>query len=116
MGLIALEGIEFFAYHGFYKEERKIGNKYSIDIIVEANIDKAAVEDNLQVTVNYENLYKIARQAMEEQTKLLEHIAQRIIELTYVQYPLIDSVTVSVSKFNPPIGGVCQRARVTLKK
>jgi dihydroneopterin aldolase len=116
MGIITLEGIEFFAYHGYYEEERTIGNKYSIDITVEADLEEAAREDNLKATINYGKLYQIIREVMEEPSKLLEHIAQRVITKTYEKYPDIDSVEVSVSKFNPPIGGVCHRAKVTLKR
>ena len=35
MGQIALEGMEFFAFHGYYDEEQKIGNKYGIDLYIE---------------------------------------------------------------------------------
>jgi 7,8-dihydroneopterin aldolase/epimerase/oxygenase len=116
MGVISLEGIEFFAYHGYYKEERKIGNKYAIDIIVEADLTEAAKTDSLKVTINYEKLYQIALSAMEQQSKLLEHIAERIIERVYEHFPGVMAVEVSVSKFNPPVGGVCHRAKVTLRR
>ena len=31
MGKVALEGIEFFSYHGYYEEEQKLGNKYEVN-------------------------------------------------------------------------------------
>jgi dihydroneopterin aldolase len=114
MGIISLEGIEFFAYHGYYQEERTIGNKYSIDIVIEADLEEAARTDDLKTTINYEKLYQVARTAMEEQSKLLEHVAKRIIQLAYERFPHIHSIQVSVSKYNPPVGGVCHRAKVTL--
>ena len=87
-----------------------------MDIVVEADLDSAAENDTLKDTVNYGKLYQIAREVMEEPSKLLEHIAQRVITRTYEKYPNVASVEVSVSKYNPPVGGVCHRARVTLKK
>jgi 7,8-dihydroneopterin aldolase/epimerase/oxygenase len=116
MAIISLEGAEFFAYHGFYEEERKIGNKYSIDISVSAEVASAAAEDRLEQTVNYEGLYAIVRQEMQVPSHLLEHIAYRIIEQTYATYPHIEWVEVKVSKYNPPIGGVCHRAVITIRK
>jgi 7,8-dihydroneopterin aldolase/epimerase/oxygenase len=116
MGIIALEGIEFFAYHGFYSEEQKVGNKYSVDIEVESNIEQAADNDNLSDTVNYELLYKIAKKEMKKPGKLLEHVANRIIEQIFTSYPGVDKVKVAVSKFNPPIGGICNKAKVTIEK
>jgi dihydroneopterin aldolase len=116
MAIIALEGAEFFAYHGFYAEERKIGNKYRIDISVSTDVSLASADDNLKETVNYEDLYAIISQQIQIPSQLLEHIAHRIIEETYKKYPHIEWVEVSVSKFNPPIGGVCHRAIITIRK
>ncbi len=116
MGTIALEGLEFFSYHGFYDEEQKIGNKYAVDIIVTADFSEAARRDRLSATVNYEALYTITAGVMLRPARLLEHIAHSIIVEVREQYPDVETVEVSVSKFNPPIGGVCHRAKITLKE
>ncbi len=115
MGFITLEGLEFFAYHGFYEEEQKVGNKYSVDITVETGLRKAAEEDKLSETVNYEDLYRIAAVVMSRKSRLLEHIAFQIIEDIRSLYPFVLKVVVSVSKYNPPIGGVCNKAKITLE-
>jgi dihydroneopterin aldolase len=115
MGTIALEGLEFFSYHGFYAEEQKIGNKYSVDIVVTTDFSEAAYRDRLSATVNYEDLYRITAGVMQRSARLLEHIAHQIIQDIRAKYPDLLSIEVSVSKFNPPIGGVCHRAKITLK-
>ncbi|WP_026995336.1 dihydroneopterin aldolase [Flectobacillus major] len=115
MGTISLEGLEFFAYHGFYEEERKMGNRYQIDIQITTDFSEAAEKDQLKATVNYVDLYNIIAEVMKIKAKLLEHIGQLIIEKVREVYPNIDEVQVTVSKFNPPIGGVCTRAKVTLQ-
>lgn len=115
MGTITLEGLEFFAYHGFYDEEQRIGNKYAVDLIVTTDLSEAARQDKLSATVDYGELYKITLGVMQRPARLLEHIAHSIIQDIRFQYPDIAAVEVSVSKFNPPIGGVCHRARITLK-
>ncbi|MFY7908139.1 MAG: dihydroneopterin aldolase [Emticicia sp.] len=114
MGVISLEGLEFFAYHGYYDEEQKIGSKFSIDIEITTDLSRAAQEDKLKFTVNYEDVYKIVADVMKEKHRLLEHIAYKIIEVIKLQFPHIESVTVNVSKFNPPLGGICHRSRVTI--
>jgi dihydroneopterin aldolase len=112
---VALEGMEFFAYHGFYKEEQRIGNKYSVDLKIETDFSKAANEDDLSGTINYETLYNLVKQEMLHPNKLLESIGQKISKAVLDEFSEVMTVEVSVSKFNPPIGGVCARARVTLK-
>ncbi|UBM58307.1 dihydroneopterin aldolase [Marinilongibacter aquaticus] len=112
MGLISLEGMEFFAYHGFYDEEQKIGNKYSIDLSIETDLQEAASTDLLKNTINYEELYQLVLHVMQHKHRLLEHVGHQIIERIKGTYQGVEKVTVSVSKYNPPIGGICERARV----
>ncbi len=116
MDIVALEGLEFFAYHGYYQEEQKVGNKYAVDIKVMADFQKAAVHDILSETVNYENLYTIIRDEMKISSKLLENIGARVIKAVFMKFEHVNKIEVSISKFNPPIGGVCNRARITMKR
>ncbi|MFN8356362.1 MAG: dihydroneopterin aldolase [Spirosomataceae bacterium] len=115
MGTISLLGLEFFSYHGFYEAERIIGNKYAVDVTIQVDFEQAAIDDKLSETVNYEKVYKIVASVMGQSHKLLEHIAYHIIRQIRERYPQVESVEVSVSKFNPPVGGVCERARVHMK-
>ncbi len=114
MAKIALEGVEFFAYHGVYDEEQKIGNKYSIDVVIEADVSEAAQYDRLRDTINYEKVYRIIAEVMQKRARLLEHIAYQIIERIRIEYATVQSIEVSVSKYNPPVGGVCLRSKITL--
>ncbi|GAA4375659.1 dihydroneopterin aldolase [Hymenobacter koreensis] len=116
MGQISLEGLEFFAFHGYYDEEQKIGNKYGVDLKVRTNLYRAGSTDKLPETVNYEVLYKLVFEEMQAPARLLEHLAHRIIDRVMHELPHVRRVEVSVSKFNPPLGGICHRARVTLKR
>lgn len=115
-GKITLEGMEFFAHHGYYQEEQKIGNKFAVDITVVTDLSDAAEHDVLEETIDYESLYKIIRHVMSEPTKLLEHLGKRIIDTVFEEFSQVSSVEVKVSKYNPPVGGICQRASVSLKE
>ena len=116
IGEISLEGMEFFAYHGFYSEERKIGNKYGIDIYITANVGDSPQNDDLTKTIDYEKIYKAIKKEVEIPTKLLETIAHRISTTIFNDFEQALSVKVSVSKFNPPVGGICQKAKVSIEK
>ena len=115
-GKITLEGMEFFAHHGIYKEEQKIGNKFCVDMTVSTDLSDAAEHDDIRDTVNYESLYLIIVHEMNEPTKLLEHIGKRIIDAVFLKFPVIYQIEVKISKYNPPVGGICHSASVTLSE
>ena len=61
--------MEFHAFHGFYPEEQIIGCKYSVDLELTLDATHAALNDELQGTINYEIVYKIVRREMEINSK-----------------------------------------------
>ena len=113
---VALIGAEFFAYHGFYEEERRIGNKYIVDIKIQTEFTSSIDDDDLAKTVDYEQLYSILRFEMDVPSKLLEHVAGRILHAVYQQFPFIQRLEIGIAKQNPPIGGICKESRITLVK
>jgi len=102
---ISLHGAEFFAYHGFYQEEQKLGNKFIIDIEVSFMPVGDLKEDELSNTVDYEQLYAIVAEQMANTRKLIETVAQSIADGVKERYPLAASVRVSLKKLNPPLKG-----------
>ena len=116
MGQIALEGMEFFAFHGYYDEEQKIGNKYGVDLYIDTDLHAAGSSDQLSETVNYEVLYRVVREEMMAPARLLEHLGHRVLDRVLEEFPYVQGVRVCVSKFNPPLGGICHRARITLER
>lgn len=115
MGKVSLEGMEFYARHGYYEEERIIGNKYSVDVVLDVDFTEAALDDKLEGTVNYENVYEIVREVMSIDANLLEHLAGKMIKALKQNFPRVNRVEVKISKYNPPIKGLCERATVTLQ-
>jgi dihydroneopterin aldolase len=115
MGKVALEGMEFYARHGYYEEERIIGNKYSVDIVLDLDFTSAALDDKLEGTVDYEKVYEIVQEVMSIDAKLLEHLAGKMIKAIKENFTQIKSVEVNISKYNPPIKGLCKRAVVTME-
>tara|TARA_Y100001972_G_C7663765_1_gene335154 strand:+ start:3634 stop:3984 length:351 start_codon:yes stop_codon:yes gene_type:complete len=114
MGKVMLEGMEFYARHGYYEEERIIGNKYSVDVEMELDFNEAVEEDKLEGTVNYEKVYAMVAEVMSIDAILLEHLAGKIIKRIKSKFPHVQEVKVRVSKYNPPVKGLCQKATVEL--
>ena len=115
-GKVALEGLEFHAYHGVYPHERSSGNKFEVDVIVDTEFSESAFQDDLSGTINYEELYGIVNDEMAKPSKLLETVGHAIAKKTLDSFSAAKAVEVKISKFNPPIGGVCKKATVTVNK
>ncbi len=114
-GEVALTGMEFYARHGYYEEERKIGNKYTVDIFMTLDMTNAVEADKLEGTVDYEKVYEIIADVMNVDTNLLEHLAGKVIKKVKSTFQSVEAVKVKVSKHNPPIKGLCKMATVTLE-
>lgn len=112
MALIALEGMHFYAYHGVYEEERRIGGEYTVDVTLNVDVAQAAISDDLQRTVNYETVYLICEAAMRRPSKLIENVAERIALQLKHQFGYIKEMSIVIRKKNPPLGGPVDCAMV----
>ncbi|HLT08511.1 MAG TPA: dihydroneopterin aldolase [Cyclobacteriaceae bacterium] len=106
MGRVSLEGIEFHAYHGVFSEEKKLGNRFTVDIHVETDFKKGMLHDDLKSTVDYVRLYQIAQNHMKVPVRLLEHLAHLMIQDILAAYPNLVKIQVIIKKHNPALGGV----------
>jgi dihydroneopterin aldolase len=116
MGLIQIEGMEFYAFHGHFKEEQIVGNKFLIDVTIETDMEKPMESDNLKDAVNYQLAYEVVKQEMQKKSHLLEHIAGRILNSLYTEIEGIKKATVKVSKMNPPVGGRANSVSVIVSR
>ncbi|HBC05661.1 MAG TPA: dihydroneopterin aldolase [Aequorivita sp.] len=116
MGTIRLKNIKIYAFHGCLLEEGQIGSDYLVNLSVKADLKNASDTDNLADTVDYVLLQKIVVEEMELRSKLLEHVAKRIIDSIFLKVEMVTHVKVSVAKKNPPIGGDVAEVSVTMKR
>ncbi len=116
MGIIKVENIRVYAYHGCLNEETMIGSDYRVDVSVEADLEKSSVTDALNDTVDYVTLNAIVVEEMAVPAKLLEAVAKRIMDRVFESCETVGSVSVSVSKINPPIGGDVEKVTIILRE
>lgn len=107
-----IEDIRLHAYHGCLEEEGRIGGKYRIDIKAVADFNECADTDDLNKTVDYVVVYNLVKQEMEIRSKLIETVAKRIAEKLQQQYSWVGEWEVSLTKFNPPVGGNLGQSRI----
>ncbi|WP_299121293.1 dihydroneopterin aldolase [uncultured Winogradskyella sp.] len=116
MGVIKVENIRMFAHHGCLKEETAIGSDYRVDLEVKADLSSSAESDNLNDTVDYVFLNKVVREEMLKPSKLLETVAQRILNRIFNEDKLVSKAIVAVSKINPPIGGDVEMVTIKISQ
>jgi len=101
---IALHDVHFFAYHGFYPLERVLGSKFIVDVETEFEAH-GHMNDDLTQTVNYERLYAILAEEMNNTRKLLETVAHAILEQIRHEFLAVSKIRVAIRKLQPPIVG-----------
>lgn len=114
MAQIALENMEFFAYHGCFSEEQIIGTRFIVDLWIETDTAEAEHSDRLSQTINYQEVFLLVKEQMAIKSKLLEHVGRRILDELKVRFPQITSAQIKVSKMNPPLGGKIGSVSLTL--
>ncbi len=116
MGIIELEGMEFYAYHGYFKSERIVGNRFEVNISVETDCETAAQSDQLSDALNYEGIYSLVKEEMHQRSHLLEHVAGRILTRIHESNKEVGKVTVRISKVRPSMGGHIKAVSVTMTR
>lgn len=114
MGIISLEQMEFWAYHGCFEEEQVIGTRFLVDVYLTVDTSKAEQTDHLHDTVNYQAVYRVIKKEMETSSKLLEHLGRRILEAIHSKFPAVNHAKIKIAKLNPPLGGKIGSVSITL--
>ncbi len=108
--------MEFYSYHGHYEEERIVGNRFLVDLMMETDCSTAAESDKLQDALDYQRAYELIRDEMKEKSFLLEHIARRILDTLFENFSSLEKAEIKVSKLNPPMGGKIRAVSVSLSR
>ncbi|MCD6354209.1 MAG: dihydroneopterin aldolase [Prolixibacteraceae bacterium] len=116
MGLIEIEGMHFYAYHGHFNTEQVVGNEFLVDVAIETDCLPAAKSDNLNDALNYQAVYELIKTEMQQKSRLLENVGNRILDTLYNEFPSILKAKVKISKLNPPMGGEIEKVSVTVSR
>ncbi len=113
MGFINIKGMSFHAYHGCFKEEQLIGTEFLVDLKIMFDTNKAEKNDSLEDTIDYQDIYNIVKKEMDIPSKLIEHVARRIVDAVLLSEPSIIKIKIKLSKLNPAIGGKVEAVSVS---
>jgi|SRR5690554_4407403 dihydroneopterin aldolase len=117
MGIIEIEDMEFFSYHGCFKSEQLVGNYFTVNARLETDCSSAAASDNIHDALNYQTAYEIIKHEMAIPSALLEHVCKRILDELFARFSTqLISATIKVAKLAPPIGGKMKSVSVQLSQ
>lgn len=115
MGIIRLNNIRVYAFHGCMEEEGRIGSDYLVNLELHTDLSKAAREDDLSSTIDYVIVNRIVQAEMAIRSKLIETVAKRIAQKLKDKFPLLKGGNVEVVKLSPPMGGHVDSVSVVLE-
>jgi len=104
-GIITINNIRLYAYHGCLEEEAVIGGNYIIDVKIYTDYSDAAKKDDLSKTVDYCDVFEIVKREMKIRSKLIEHAARRIAIALKKEIRGIEKVSIKLTKIAPPVNG-----------
>lgn len=113
---IELKEMRFYAYHGVGEQETIVGNWFTVDLALEAPLGLAVESDDLSATINYAEAYEVVKAEMAVPSKLIEHVAGRIMWALKARFPQLRAIEIRLAKRNPPFGGDIREAAVILRE
>lgn len=117
MDKIYLNQMAFYGFHGVFPEEKKLGQRFLVDVILEVDLKRAGKTDDLNQSVDYGLVYQLTKQIVEGRSKnLIEAVAEEIAETLLTQFTPLKACTIKVIKPDPPIPGHYQSVAVEVHR
>ncbi|MBP8976621.1 MAG: dihydroneopterin aldolase [Bacteroidetes bacterium] len=115
LDIIRLKNAVFYAYHGVLADEQSLGGKFEVDIDLYCDLQKGAISDRLEDTIDYERVYSYVRQLVEDKKHfLLESLAGSIAKSILKNFRKVEKVTVRIRKPGVPIKGIIDYVEVEM--
>src|SRR5687768_7549006 len=100
---ISITGLKVAAHIGVTEEERARPQTLVVNLELEADLRRAGASDDLDDTVDYDNLAtSVAGLIRESETKLVESLAEKVASHVCASKK-VDRVTVELMKESPPV-------------
>ena len=86
---IEINDMQFYAHHGCYELEQKVGTYFTVSLHLKYDATEAINTDDVTKAVNYLSVYQTIKKEMEIPSHLIEHVAHRIKTTVLKEYPKI---------------------------
>ncbi|WP_347861752.1 dihydroneopterin aldolase [Salimicrobium sp. PL1-032A] len=106
MDKIYLNSMKFYGYHGLFPEENKLGQHFTVDLELEAELKEAAATDDMTKSIDYGAVHEVTKRIVEGPARnLVETVAEELAAKLFEEFEMLEACLVRVNKLHPPIPG-----------
>ena len=103
-GSILIEKLDIYAYHGCFSEEERLGQRFSLDLVLTTDMTAASLSDALEDAVDYGDVIRVVTETFTQRRfKLLEAAARAVGEAILAGFPAVAAVAITLRKPAAPI-------------
>lgn len=112
---ITLKNCAFFAHHGVYEEENKLGQRFFVDVTMKVEPAGALEQDRIEGTVHYGEAFAVIEKILTGTRRyLIEALALDIAQGLCAEFGQVQQARVTVRKPNAPVPGILDYVEVTV--
>jgi len=117
MDKIILKGMRFYGYHGLFDEERKLGQRFHVDVDLYTSLKEAGRTDRMEASIHYGEAYEKISDIVEGTPyNLIEAVAENVAHRLLTDFETLKACTVKVIKPDPPIPGHYESVAVEIHR
>ena len=114
---VFVNGLVLHAYHGVMPHEAKVGQPFTLDLVLDIDLAEASRSDMLKATVSYEALVKTASEAFcAHRYRLVEAAAGAVADAVLERYTQVRGIRITVRKPHAPIAATFDDVGVTIER
>lgn len=110
---LSIVNLEYYAYHGVKKEEKKLGGKFQVDVDLHYDSKNAVINDDINFAVNYEEVtFAVSEIVLNESYDLIETLANEILNTIFDKFESVMIANVRIRKLNVPMRRVVKYVEI----
>jgi dihydroneopterin aldolase len=114
---IFIRGLALHAYHGVMEHEGKVGQSFTLDLVLDLDLTQASHSDRLAHTVSYDEVVAVAiRVFCAQRYRLIEAAAGAVADAVLEAFTQVAAVRITVHKPHAPIAAIFTDVGITLTR
>jgi 7,8-dihydroneopterin aldolase/epimerase/oxygenase len=114
---IIVKGLQVFARHGVLEEEKRLGQRFAVDIVAHLDLKPAGESDDYAKAVGYDAIVAIVTKTLTAtRYNLIEAVAEAVAQAVLARFPAIEKVEVELRKPAAPINAVFASVGVRIER